>query len=456
MVLILTFLITFAIVYRLKGSPPKETLDVKVWYTDKFRLRVPEDLANVALWNEQAPKTDFFPAVEELILDFGEIATREVPDKGARLPGRIQVPSNGRSLLPNKPKTFAPRSDNPSEFVLSAGKENRRPTRQLLAEFHSHTKHSDGRLEPPQLVDWAVAYGFQVLFVTDHNTITGGLAARKYAEMSGRSQEILVIPGVEFTCCRIHMNLLGINETIKPSGSWPNDEELIRVIRQTHELGGIVIANHLPWSQSLEYGRDVPTLQRHPTREQLRDWGVDGFECVAEGVLDLATIRFAESENMPYITATDIHNPEDMPHAWTVLNVPVDASADPHDEFHPARGITEQDILNLLRSRKPGATNFYYDPIGPHSRTYPPLNPSREWFLPLTTLDFTYFWSENSGMYSFVNGFCHDRVFRLRWRAILGFIGWCLLALFMYEAIRFVGLMAWHRIGRKPKSVSLR
>lgn len=454
LVLILTVLITFSIIYRIKGNPPKESLDKKVWYTDKFRLRIPEDLGNAVLWNtpvseNAVSRRGVREMPKEVVLD---MALKEKPREdedpvsvGRPWPvGHIQVPSNGKALLPN-----------PRQLPIRLTKDGLKApttTRQLLAEFHSHTTKSDGRLEPPQLVDWALAYGFQVLFVTDHNTISGGLAARAYAEESGRSQEILVIPGVEFTCCRIHMNLLGINETIKPTMSWPSDEELRTVIRRTHELGGVVIVNHLPWSQSLEGGRRVPTLQRHPTREQLRDWGVDGFECVAEGVLDLPTIRFVEKEGMPYITATDIHNPEDMPHAWTVLNVPVaedlssSSSSPPSTPFlkFPAQGITERAVLDVLRSKVPHSTNFYYDPIGPQDRVYAPSNPARDWYLPLTHLDFLYFWTENSGMYSFVNGFCHDRVFYIRWRAVAGFVAWCVVAFTLYEVTRFAVLKGWN------------
>lgn len=57
------------------------------------------------------------------------------------------------------------------------------------------------------------------------------------------------------------MNLVGINETIKPSNAYPDDEELQRVINRTHELGGLALLNHWAWSHvtgapghSLTYG----------------------------------------------------------------------------------------------------------------------------------------------------------------------------------------------------------
>lgn len=81
----------------------------------------------------------------------------------------------------------------------------------LIAEFHTHTNYSDGSMSPEQVVDWAIAYGFHVLFVTDHNNLEGGLKAQEYA-LNHRRNEILVIPGIEYTCCRIHMNLVGLSK----------------------------------------------------------------------------------------------------------------------------------------------------------------------------------------------------------------------------------------------------
>ena len=46
----------------------------------------------------------------------------------------------------------------------------------------------------------------------------------------------------------MHMNLVGINETIAPSNAWPTDEELQGAINRTHELGGIAVLNHWAWS----------------------------------------------------------------------------------------------------------------------------------------------------------------------------------------------------------------
>lgn len=436
---ILTVLITASIVYRFKGSPPSNDLVNHVWYTDKFKMTIPRSVPNAVLWRDDQEDEDT---------------------------------SNNA-------------------------------TRQVLAEFHTHTTCSDGRLKPAQVVDWAIAYGFQVLFVTDHNTVEGGLQAQAYAKTlssphhqdhlenntpllnPSQPHQILVIPGVEYSCCRIHMNLLGINQTIKPTRAWPSDTDIQQAIQQTHALGGIVVVNHLQWSLSNEYGRHVSRLQNHPTRDQLVEWGVDAFESVSEGVLDLSTVRYTEKIGMPYITATDLHDPDTVPTAWTVLNIPVGDGIKPTKQQQQQWLPTQQQVLDLLRSRTPRATNFYYSASGPPPlyKVYTPHNPAAQWSVSILLtriLDFTVFWSESNGLYSFVPGdhgssgggisndtasnenhsFCHTHEFTFHWRMIVTFIGWMFILFFIHEAIVISlgyrqDVMDWISTRRQESSITL-
>jgi predicted metal-dependent phosphoesterase TrpH len=292
-----------------------------------------------------------------------------------------------------------------------------------LLETHAHTTVSDGSMTPSQLVDWAIAYGFHAIFVTDHNNIDGGLQAKKFAEEN--DLPIVVVPGVEFTCCRIHMNLIGINETIAPSSSWPTDDEIKGVINKVHDLGGLAIVNHLPWSMRTEYGRWEPVLPKHPSRDDLFSWGVDGFESHSEGVLDLPTLRFNAENDLPLYSATDVHNTFDVPTAWTVLRIH-------HKE------LTQSSIIAKFKLAE---TNLFIDPVGPIRREYPKSNPGYDKISPILGLDFGYFWEESSGMYSFVDGFCHKHLFEFKtWRAVW-FLIWVLTGFFIYELIR--GAFIW-------------
>ena len=55
-------------------------------------------------------------------------------------------------------------------------------------------------MSPEQMVEWAIAYGYTAVVVSDHNNIYGGLVAKEYAEHKGYDKStILVIPAVEYT-----------------------------------------------------------------------------------------------------------------------------------------------------------------------------------------------------------------------------------------------------------------
>ncbi|KAI8595787.1 Polymerase/histidinol phosphatase-like protein [Dissophora ornata] len=123
-------------------------------------------------------------------------------------------------------------------------------TYDVLLDGHSHSIYSDGRMAPETLLKWHIANGYNALIVSDHNTIDGGLAAQEIA-LANYSDQITVIPAMELSCCRLHMNLIGINETIDIAiTKWPTDEQLKATIDRTHELGGLAIINHIPWSNT--------------------------------------------------------------------------------------------------------------------------------------------------------------------------------------------------------------
>ncbi len=63
------------------------------------------------------------------------------------------------------------------------------------ADFHLHSRHSDGILSPAELVAKAAANGVEVMALTDHDTTAGVQAASAAAEIAG----VRMIPGVELS-----------------------------------------------------------------------------------------------------------------------------------------------------------------------------------------------------------------------------------------------------------------
>ncbi|KAG0377935.1 hypothetical protein BGX24_005136 [Mortierella sp. AD032] len=248
--------------------------------------------------------------------------------------------------------------------------------------------------------------GFNAVVVSDHNTINGGLAAQEVAESDEYAGKITVIPAMELTNCRVHMNLVGINETIDYAiKKWPTDDDIRKTIARTHELGGIAIINHIPWSNTTEYGYELPRLQNHPSREQLVEMGIDGIE-IANGVtLDTISLKFVQDHNLIVITGADVHYPDSNAFSWTVLNTNGNRTA--------------ENILAQLKARR---SSFLFDPTGTQPLAYPAENPIYFRTAPPTLMGqyFQMFWIDKSGMYSFIpgEGTCHAEEFIIRWSLI--------------------------------------
>jgi len=111
------------------------------------------------------------------------------------------------------------------------------------ADLHTHTKYSglskilflqipDSVSEPEDIVRAAEAKGLDVLCVTDHNSIRGGLEARKHA----KSVEVVV--GEEVMTADGEVLGLFLNEDV------PKGLSAMETIDIIHGMGGVAIAPH--------------------------------------------------------------------------------------------------------------------------------------------------------------------------------------------------------------------
>ncbi|MEN9216320.1 MAG: PHP domain-containing protein [Gloeomargarita sp. HHBFW_bins_162] len=82
--------------------------------------------------------------------------------------------------------------------------------------FHLHTVHSDGRLEPQEVIQQAVACGLQGFAITDHHSVRGYERAYDYLMGLAVKNKPLLWSGVEISC-----DLLGIEVHILGYGFDP-------------------------------------------------------------------------------------------------------------------------------------------------------------------------------------------------------------------------------------------
>ena len=78
----------------------------------------------------------------------------------------------------------------------------------MLFDLHSHTRCSDGSLEPRELIARAIDQGVDVLAITDHDTLDA------YRGLSLKQDRIVLIPGIEFSTQweSTGIHVLGLND----------------------------------------------------------------------------------------------------------------------------------------------------------------------------------------------------------------------------------------------------
>jgi predicted metal-dependent phosphoesterase TrpH len=157
-------------------------------------------------------------------------------------------------------------------------------------DFHTHSKYSaDGYVEPKTMVKIAAKVGLSGIAVTDHNTIKGGLAAKKY-----ENNEIQVIVGSEILTEKGEVIGIFLTEDIKSS-------LFIEVIEEIKAQNGIVVVPH-PFD-------GIRSTSLHPTKYDASF--IDSIEvfnsrCVLQAYNDKAN-DYAKENYLNSIAGSDAH-----------------------------------------------------------------------------------------------------------------------------------------------------
>jgi len=346
----------------------------------------------------------------------------------------------------------------------------------VLLSQHAHTLHSDGSMTVQQVLDWHIAQGFTAVAVTDHNDWQGGLEA---VEAAKRMPGIVALAGMEWSHCRGHYNFIlpsaaaaaldfesansqwvvrnqslpsprttplmvpmslrkralhtlqvdaqpDDNILAIPLVKYPSDTQMQQAFATVHSLGGVVVANHLPWS--------AWNLQRNqlPNRTALAKWGVDYVELVHEADFDAKSLPIVREHGMGPVAGMDLHFPSQRAYGWTCLS-----ATDPNDEAS---------VLAALR--QPSGADVIFDAEGTTGMSvYDDLPQVGIFFSPLRWLGdyFHGFYgvSPKGGTdtyaYSFVDGYCGlEPSYALRWGCIFAGVFWLVSFFTAYHLVLFV------------------
>ena len=199
----------------------------------------------------------------------------------------------------------------------------------LKIDLHVHTCYStDAFTTLKEAVFYAKRQGLDGVAITDHNTIEGALRTKKR-----RTEDLVLIPGIEVSTMKGHMLGLNITEAI-PEGLEPS--ETAEIIRET---GGIAVAAH------------PSMLMKNSLRSRTLQKGIrlDAIEVVNSASLPffLSTYlnrRIAMGLGLPQTGGSDSHIPETIGLAYTLID------ADP-------------DVEEIVRSIRKGLTKACGKPI---------------------------------------------------------------------------------------------
>ncbi|MFA4028537.1 MAG: hypothetical protein GDYSWBUE_000499 [Candidatus Fervidibacterota bacterium] len=114
--------------------------------------------------------------------------------------------------------------------------------------LHTHTKRSDGSLEPQDVVRRYAEAGYHFLAITDHNKLTLIEGEETYGVLLIPGEEISV--GLSEAGTDFHFVAIGIErQWEKPDGISATDISPGRFVEEIRSLGGVAVLCHPYWSQ---------------------------------------------------------------------------------------------------------------------------------------------------------------------------------------------------------------
>lgn len=173
----------------------------------------------------------------------------------------------------------------------------------IRVDLHVHTHYSPDSLAPlPAVVHWAERRGLAAMAITDHDTIAGALALRRWSA-------VRIIVGEEIRTTHGEIVGLFLEEPIPP-GLSP-----ARTVRRIREQNGIVSIPH-PMDRVRGSAIDPAALQ------EIRD-EVDLVEVLNARVTFPADNRLAEAwadwHGLIHCAGSDAHHPVEIGRAWVEM-----------------------------------------------------------------------------------------------------------------------------------------
>ena len=209
-------------------------------------------------------------------------------------------------------------------------------------DFHTHTRLSDGKESVPDAMKKAEAMGMDFYVPTEHNVIHTGWCGTK----------ICILPGVEFTTEKGHMNLFGI--TSMPDGvrdillnrveESQMEACVEKIIREAEEKGWITSINH-PFLTVWKWRYEHTPLEKINCLEVINDPTYpDGPES-NERAVHFLDLLWQDGHRIYGVGGSDAHNR--MEERYEGANLP-SVPGDP-GTFVFAHGLSPAELMRQVR-----------------------------------------------------------------------------------------------------------
>ncbi len=170
----------------------------------------------------------------------------------------------------------------------------RKTSRWLTGDTHVHSEHSDGKLSVEALIERAMGLNFDFLCLTDHNTTSQNRV------IAGMNAPLTLIPGMELTTDRGHVNFLGLTQPVERFLPHFSEQDITAKMDEARRNGARIGINHpfchyCPWMLPFR-GHDWLELWNGP-------WDATGNEMTFQYWLQL----LYDGIKVPVTAGSDFH-----------------------------------------------------------------------------------------------------------------------------------------------------
>nr|WP_318383978.1 CehA/McbA family metallohydrolase [uncultured Enterobacter sp.] len=207
--------------------------------------------------------------------------------------------------------------------------------RWLKGDTHMHSVHSDGKLTVNELIARAQALQYDFLCFTDHNTTS------QNAEIAGINSPVCLIPGMELTSDRGHVNFIGRAQPVANFLPHFSEAHILQKMDEARRNGARVGINH-PFCHA------CPWMNAFVDYHWLEIWnGPWRGETGNEEAFDYWYQQLCHGKKIVAVAGSDFHKEKGQTHAHMRVHALSAEREDILDALAQGRSYLQSDTTHL-------------------------------------------------------------------------------------------------------------